>query len=108
MGMKTGRPRGRPKGASVRFLRQSQHYMTSSRSTASPVKSDFETVFRRLRRSDGGAARRHRLVGRALPAPEPALHDFIEVYGVPGEKRFRDGVPTLAPSRPLDCLSTAT
>ena len=26
--------------------------------------------------------------GRALPAPEPTLHDFIEVYGVPGESDF--------------------
>ena len=32
--------------------------------------------------------RRNWLVGRALPAPEPALHDFIEVYGVPGESDF--------------------
>ena len=37
---------------------------------------------------DRGADRRNRLVGRALPAPEPAPHDFIEVYGVPGASDF--------------------
>ena len=37
---------------------------------------------------DRGADRRNRLVGRALPASEPAPHDFIEVYGVPGESDF--------------------
>src|SRR5207245_2516347 len=37
---------------------------------------------------DGGADRRNRLVGHPLPPPEPALHDFIGVYGVPGESDF--------------------
>ena len=53
-----------------------------------PRPHQFNSAMVRDGSLDGGADRRNRLVGRALPAPEPAPHDFIEVYGVPGESDF--------------------